>query len=477
MSYLPVINVLDYGVVPNDSTTATSNVTNLNACIVNATNGGGGIVYLPKGIYYINGTILMKNNVKLLGESNTSFGYKEHYPLDLPFLNNFRTIITALTGSSQYNMIQFDNDDDNIDNDYKRCYQGSEISGLCLFGNKGSSNCLNGIHIKDYYSYVDSPRGHLRFKNLMIYQFNGDGFYNGNFQNEIYIDEVNVFDCDQNGFYLCGQDNKITRAQSAANDLSGFYIAKGGAGRFYDIDCWNNNYGIEIVDTMNHFFFGFSANQNNIGLYIHPGSVNDSYSPLELNFFRGTFDANNLCDIKVHSENPNMGPSYLTFNNCMFRGKESGTKANYAIMDTSYYPSRNIISECIFIKNNYAVRLINLTTIYKFRDCYDYSNRGVIEENSNNYKLINTNYNILTTDSYISIGNIGANNIELILPVPNSCQVGKMIFVTKIYSCSGYATLSVAEDYDVLGDIEVRSLYDTLMIVNAGGSWYSMKIK
>ncbi len=369
-------------------------------------------------------------------------------------------------------MIELDSFDNN--------FQGSSVENLLLYGNKGTcTHCFNGININNYPTYNNSPRGQLRFKNIFIYNFNGTGFNGGINQNELYLDEVIAYGCDEDGIVLNGQDIKANRVQSANNVGRGFLITKGGAGRFYDIDCWDNAIGIEISDTMCIYFFGFSSNMNNYGILIHPSSSEtaSAYSPLMLSFYRGVFDENAICDVKVSSENPKYGGSNILFNGCLFRGTPNTPTANYAIIDDSYQPARNIISDSFFYSNRYIVGFMNPNGQYKFRDCFDYSTREILDEFSLKEKNTNSNYTIQPTDSFITVGNTDSANVVITVPNPSSVQKGKILYITKLESNSGVVILVSGGTYQVIGDLVLNIQFSTLMLTNFGDKWVSIKIR
>lgn len=373
---------------------------------------------------------------------------------------------------NDYNMIEFDSTDNE--------FQGSAIENLFLYGNKDScACCINGINIENYSTYSDSPRGQLRIKNVFIYNFNGTGLNGGVNQNELYLDEVITYGCNSDGIVLGGQDIKANRVQSAANCGCGFVITGGGAGRFYDIDCWSNNIGIDITDTMNIFMFGFSANNNNYGIFIHPSSPTSStaYSPTMLNFYRGTFDANVICDFKVSSNSPKFGGSNILLNGCLFRGSTASTKATHAIIDDSYQPARNIVSDSFFYSDRYGVGFMSPNGQYKFRDCFDYSTRAVLDEFTLKITNTNANYTIQPTDSYISVGYTGSTNVVITVPEPTLVQKGKVLYITKLESNTGAITLVSGGTYQVLGDLVLNTQFSTLMLTNFLDKWISIKIR
>ena len=289
---------------------------------------------------------------------------------------------------------------------------------------------------------------------------------------------------------FCSEDIKASRIQSAANGGAGIKIlgkddpgnpglSASGAGRFYDVDCWSNEVGINILDTMNYFFFGLSSNlSRTYGIHIHPGNSENSLSPTQIHVFRGPFDGNRICDLKVSSSEPIFGPSNIILDGCMFRGGE-GTppylKPDYAIIDDSYNPSRNIISNCFIKRTNYTNGIINNIGIYSFRNCYDYDTRRVLDEINLPYIYASNNYFILPTDAYITVGTLTGNR-TLELPKLLDTQLGKLFFISKS-DAHPYSVNVVPFSGDSIQETTlITQVFETLMIVNAGANWYSIKI-
>lgn len=63
-----VFDVIDFGGKAGDS--SFNNTTAINAAITNAYDNGGGDVILPVGLVYVNGPIILKNGVRLIGSGN-----------------------------------------------------------------------------------------------------------------------------------------------------------------------------------------------------------------------------------------------------------------------------------------------------------------------------------------------------------------------------------------------------------------------
>lgn len=491
MGIIEVKNVVtDYGVNNiNYGGDPTHNTTRIQGALDDAEADGGGIVYFPAGKYLINGTLKLPNRVKLLGFSGTTFGVLQNEIGNPNFLTDptlSPATVIKMDSESNVNMIEpkgLYSVENNI------LFQ-AEIENFIFWGNKENQKIGSCIYLADLNEDNFATRGHLRFRNLLIYQFKETGFYGGAGHHELYIDEVVSFGNENDGFVLFGQDIKASRIQSAANGGAGIKIlgkddpinpgfSASGAGRFYDVDCWSNDVGIDILDTMNLFFFGLSSNINRkFGIHIHPGNSERSFSPTQIHVFRGTFDGNNICDLKVSSPAPKFGPSNILLDGCMFRGGE-GTppyhKPDYAIIDDSYKPARNIISNCFIKRTNYTNGIINNIGIYSFRNCYDYDTRRVLDEINVPYNYIDADYDLLPSDAYITVGT-STGNRTIKLPILLDSQLGKLFFISKSDAHPYSVNVVPSSGDSIQGTTLITQAFETLMIVNAGANWYSIKI-
>lgn len=481
------VNNNNYGGDPTDNTIG------IQKAMDEAETDGGGIVYFPPGKYLINGTLKLPNKVKLLGFSGTTFGVL----MNEIGTNNFLThstlspaTIIRMDSHSDVNMIEPKGLPPDLYGENNNILFQAEIENFIFWGDKENQNSGSCIYLSDLTNNNYATRGHLRFRNLLIYHFKETGFHGGAGHHELYVDEVVSFGNESDGFVLFGQDIKASRIQSAANGGAGIKIlgkidpenpglSASGAGRFYDVDCWSNEVGIDILDTMNLFFFGLSSNlSNTYGIHIHPSNTENGWSPTQIHVFRGAFDGNRICDLKVSSSEPKSGPSNILLDGCMFRGGE-GTppylKPDYAIIDDSYDPARNIISNCFIKRTNYTNGIINNIGIYSFRNCYDYDTRRVLDEINVPYIYINGNYTILPTDSYITVGTSSGNR-TLTLPKLLATQLGKLFFISKRDVHSFSVTVVPFTGDSILGTTLLTQVFETLMIVNAGVNWYSIKI-
>jgi len=69
-----VFNVITYGAVPNSSGAAAANVTAINAAVAAAIAFGGGTVYFPDGVWYINALIAVSTTVPIAFIGNSKSG-------------------------------------------------------------------------------------------------------------------------------------------------------------------------------------------------------------------------------------------------------------------------------------------------------------------------------------------------------------------------------------------------------------------
>lgn len=492
MGIIEVKNVVtDYSVNNNNfGGDPTDNTTGIQKAMDEAEADGSGIVYFPAGKYLINGTLKLPSKVKLLGFSGSTFGILMNEIGNPNFLTDLTlspATVIKMNSESNANMIEpkgLYSVENNI------LFQ-AEIENFIFWGNKENQKIGSCIYLADLNDNNYATRGHLRFRNLLIYHFKEMGFYGGAGHHELYIDEVVSFGNENDGFVLFGQDIKASRIQSAANGGAGIKIlgkddpgnpglSASGAGRFYDIDCWSNEVGIEILDTMNLFFFGLSSNlSRTYGIHIHPGNSKNSWSPTQIHVFRGTFDGNNICDLKVSSPEPKFGPSNILLDGCMFRGGE-GTppyqKPDYAIIDDSYNPARNIISNCFFNKDRYTHGFINNIGIYTFKNNYlENIKRKVLDEINVPYNYIDADYNLLPSDAYITVGTLTGNR-TLELPILLDTQLGKLFFISKSDAHPYSVNVVPSSGDSIQGTTLITQAFETLMIVNAGANWYSIKI-
>lgn len=472
MGTINVKNVVtDYGATGNGTTNDRPAIQNaLDAADID----GGGIVFFPKGTYLIDNTLKLPNKVQMLGLGGTTFGAGSNdislaaTPAD--FLSQAVSVI-KLANNSNVNMIEQKNNSTCI-------LYNAGIENLILYGNKSQQTAGNGIHLTNITSDSNSERGHNRFRNIFIYNVKQTGFFCGTRHHELHLDNVIAYGCGTDGFEFHGEDMKANRIQSAANGNVGIKITDGGAGRFTDIDVWANDIAIEIYDTMNVFFLGLTSSSNNkYGLYIHT----NSWAPWQIQIFRGNFEGNSKSgnnsypEVRITSSSPIFGPQCIEFIACLFRGSYSNPKPSYAILDDSYQPARNIVTNCFFQRSNYAAGIINNNQIYSFNTNYDYDTRRCLDEFTVPYDFKNANYALLITDCYLTI-DCASGNKTITLPRFANTQLGKIFIVSKSESSANSVTVNVTTGDTMVGVNTLTQIYQTLMIINAGANWYSIRI-
>lgn len=470
MGTINVKNVVtDYGAVGNGTTNDRPAIQN---ALDAAETDGGGIVFFPKGIYLIDNTLKLPNKVQMLGIGGTTFGAGAN-DISLATPDNFLTqevSILKLANNANVNMLEQKNNTTFV-------LYNAGIENLIFYGNKSQQTAGNGIHLTNITSDNNAERGHNRFRNILIYNVKQTGFYDGTRHHELYLDNVIIYGCGANGFEFYGQDIKANRIQSAANGNVGIKITDGGAGRFNDVDVWSNDIGIEIYDTMNLFFFGLASSSNNkYGLYIHP----NSWAPSQIQIFRGNFDSNSKSgnnlypEVRVTSSSPIFGPSNIEFIGCLFRGSNTSPKPSYAIQDDSYKPARNIVTNCFFQRGNYVSGIINSIQIYAFKNNYDYDTRRCLDEFTVPYDFKNANYTLLIPDCYLTI-DCASGNKTITLPRLADTQLGKIFIISKSESSANTVTVNVTVGDTIVGINTLNQIYQTLMIINAGANWYSIR--
>ncbi len=450
---------------------------------------GGGIVHLPAGTYLIDETIMLPNKVLLSGVGGTVFGRAD---LDISgtapdkFLAQALTIIKLADNSDNIDMLRQKGDNVNSSKKRDRTFYQSGIENIVFYGNKAnqkSTSVNNGIVIED--TNIEC-RGHCRFRNVLLYKMKGDGFYGGSYHHELFIDEMFSINCDGNGITFRGMDCKVSRSGSGFNGKTGIVItggysipgsSSGGAARCYDLDAWNNEYGIEISDCINIEVFGAGIDGNRkSGLYIHPGAA--GISPRQIQFFRAVLSVNSESGMGLHAEVLIEGNAFnIVFNSCLFRGSFVDLKRpSYAIQDVSTSPARNLVTGCGIARGAYTRGIINNTGIYSFRDNYDLSTNEMLDESNLPYNYIESDkYIIKRSDCYLTVNTIGKETI-LTLPPISETQVGKVYYIAKSDSNDVLLKVAPAQGETISGISEIGQRFDVLMIINAGSGWFSTKI-
>lgn len=356
------LNVKDFGAVGNgsaDDTVAIQNALN------NAETNGVGIVYFPPGIYLISTTIKLPSKVYMRGVTGTTYNSIEN-PNN--FSTKVNTIIRLKASLSQpISMIEPKTPND---------FSSAGIENIILDGNKPNQQASGffGIKIPD----TTSPqRSQTQFRNIIVYQIKGIGFYGGKGQHELFLDWVTAYGCDSDGFVLRGEDIKGTRIASGANNGVGIKFPgsgdpniASGSGRFIDVDCWGNIVGMEISDTLGYLFFQLQLNLNQRhGLRIY--STSSGFSPGDIRIYRGVFRQNSqekhneYSDIKLEPNSSGYGPSDIVLIGCEFHGSGNLPKPRYAIEDSSSISRRCIITDSLFKKTIMLLEFLKFLTNHK----------------------------------------------------------------------------------------------------------------
>ncbi len=475
------LDVRDWGAKGDGTTDDTTAIQNaLNA----AESYGGGIVFFPPGTYLISATIQLPSKVYMKGVAGTTYNF-----IDLSrdnFLPRVNTVIklkdTALSGIA---MIEPKNPND---------FSSAGIENLILDGNKAcqTGSGYYGIKISDAPTpaYKDGNRSQAQFRNIIVYQVKGIGFYAGYNQHELFLDWVTAFDCSSDGFVLRGEDIKGTRIASGANGGVGLKLPGSGsssilsgAGRFFDVDCWSNLIGMEISDTMGYVFFQLQLNLNKRGgLRIYSTTPQPpGFSPGDIRIYRGTFSQNSkelhngYSDIKLEPNTSGYGPFDIALIGCQFHGSASSPKPKYAIEDTSSIARRCIITDGLFIKSNYATGVSNKPQA--IRDCFDYDTGDLLTESELHYNWLAGNYNLGLGDGFVAI-DAGAQARTVNLPLLSTMNVGRVFYVTKTDTTANVVTI-LATGTDKINGVQSVTLngqYQTFMIIHAGTEWIGIKI-
>ncbi len=450
--------------------------------IDSAYRSGGGIVFLPAGNYLVTNTINLHSKVILKGVGGSTFGGDGFDPGYQPgkFQDSLSCKITLAKGLD-VDMIRTDTS-----------FYQSGIEDLALVGNRSGpqdteDNGCRGIFIPDV---RDHYRSQAKFRNVIILNTKGTGFYDGNNQYEVYLNDVEVINCGWNGFTLKGQDNKITRCGAGGNYKSGFYITLGGAGRYYDVDAWGNEVGFKIQDVMNLFFFGIEANDNRTyGVEIGPGNTSASYTPSVLEFYRGYFSDNSTAgsgaypDVYLYSlpESGQWGPGHVLFHGCLFLGFTDQGHPSYPIYDASVNVQRNVVSDCSFWANHYVHDGIlqysdsGANASYQFRDCMLDDSDGLGVYSTNSVKVVSTSsssYVMAPWDGYVN-ADASSGNVTITLPDIDRVQVGSVFYVSRADDSGNSVVVRGWKGQLVNGDPSVPAdgYLSTLMIIRIGSEW------
>lgn len=450
--------------------------------IDSAYQSGGGIVFLPAGNYLVTKTINLHSKVILKGVGGSTFGGDGFDPGYQP--GNFEDSLSckiSLAKGLHVDIIRTDT-----------AFYQSGIEGLALVGNRSGPkdtgvNGCRGIFIPDVRGHC---RSQAKFRNVIILNTKGTGFYDGKNQNEIDVNDVEVMNCGGNGFALKGEDNKITRCGAGGNARSGFQITSGGAGRYYDVDAWGNEVGFKIQDVMNLFFFGIEANDNRTyGVEIGPGNTSISYTPSVLEFYRGYFSDNSTAvsgacsDVYLYGlpGSDQWGPGHVLFNGCLFLGFTNQGHPSFPIHDASVNIQRNVVSECSFWANHYVHDGVleygnsGENAGYQFRDCMLDDSDGLGVYSTNAMKVVSISdgtFQMTPWDDYVN-ADASSGDVRITLPAINRVQVGSVFYVSREDNSLNSVVVDGWKGQLIDGrpSVLVGGHLTTLMIVRIGSQW------
>lgn len=436
---------------------------------------GGGVLYFPPGVYLINNTIKLPSKVYMRGVAGTTYN-----SIDTP-ANFFSKVNTIIKLSPVLNGISI------IEPKTPNDFSSAGIENIILDGNKNSqqgSSGYYGIKIPDTNVI---QRSQAQFRNVIIYQVKGTGFYGGKGQQELFLDWVTVYGCNSDGFVLKGEDIKGTRIASGANGGVGIKLPgsgdstiPSGAGRFFDVDCWGNLVGMEISDTLGYVFFHLQLNLNKqYGLRIY--ATSSGFSPGNIRIYKGIFRQNSTVqdntysDIKLEPNTSGYGPCDIALIGCEFHGSAVAPRPKYAIEDTSSIPRRLIVTESLFIKNNYGAGISNKPQA--IRDCFDYQTGDILTEPELHYNWIPGNYNLGLGDGFVAIDASGGER-TVNLPALSNMPVGRIFYITKSDATNNAVRIQAQSGQTINGSsfVTLNGQRQAYMIIHAGTEWLGIKI-
>ncbi len=450
----------------------------IQAALNAADSYGGGILFFAPLTYLISGPLYLPNKVYMKGVSGTT----NNYTTDRTnFLARVNTIIKLKSNSaSGISMIRPKTPND---------FNSAGIENIILDGNGGSQSSgagQFGIMITDT---TTPQRSQAQFRNVVIYQIQGTGFYGGYGQHELFLDTVAVYGCTNDGIVLKGEDIKGTRVMSGNNGGVGIKLPgsgssgmSSGSGRFFDVDSWSNLRGIEISDTLNYAFFNLGIDHNSQGGIRIFSTSSPGFNPGKINIYHGGFSFNSqsqnngYSDIKLEGSIPGgYGPYDIALIGCQFEGASSGNKQKYAIEDSSTYPRRCVVVDGLFIRSNYYSGVSNKPQA--IRDCHDYDTAEVLTEAELHYSWITSNYTFVLGDAFAAVDASGAQR-TIYLPALASEHAGRVFYVTKADTTTNRVYISPQSGETINGGTSVYmdGQYQAYMIIHAGTAWIGVKI-
>ena|GEM_PF-1601865 len=382
-----------------------------------------------------------------------------------------------------------------IEPKYPDKFYSSGIENIILYGNKDqlSDEGYCGINIPDI---SIQQRSQTVFRNIIIFQVKGTGFYGGIGQHELFLEWVTAFSCDGDGFVLKGGDIKGYRIASGNNGGVGIVLPgcgdsgfATGSGRFFDCDSWSNIKGVEIADSMGYFFFGLTLNLNRRGgLYIH--STRNGYPPGNIQIFRGAFSQNSqeengdFSDILLYGERDGVGPYDIALFGCEFHGDGEKRKLpRHAIEDNSDYPRRCLVNGGFFDMDNYSTKQFS-NKPQAVRDSFIYTKSDFLSQFELSYNWSDSDYELDkdTIDGFLIV-NTGLSDRKVTLPETAKTSRGRVFYIVRQDDDARFNVVIQPSGNDTINGthspIEIDGQYknQTYMIVRTDGrDWSAIKI-
>jgi len=160
---------------------------------------------------------------------------------------------------------------------------------------------------------------------------------------------------------------------------------------------------------------------------------------------------------------------------CEFHGSAVAPRPKYAIEDTSSIPRRLIVTESLFIKNNYGAGISNKPQA--IRDCFDYQTGDILTEPELHYNWIPGNYNLGLGDGFVAIDASGGER-TVNLPALSNMPVGRIFYITKSDATNNAVRIQAQSGQTINGSsfVTLNGQRQAYMIIHAGTEWLGIKI-
>jgi hypothetical protein len=242
---------------PSGDTTGVTDVTNINAILA----GGGAILHLTQGNYYINAPIVIPGSqTRLTGDFWWSAVDSDNYSAGAGNTGGaLITMVPAFAGSAAIEMVNTTNNQ----------YYGVDISGITIEGNEVPSGTIYGI-------LVDGAWGACFLRGVCIHRPPADCIRfitdptSGKIPDDWIIQDCK-FSASRNGYGFYASelaDSTISNCESSENDLDGWYINYGVQSRWEGCKGENNGRngfhctGLDADQVQ--WFIGCSTHINNL---------------------------------------------------------------------------------------------------------------------------------------------------------------------------------------------------------------------